>query len=330
MRNHLKILMLEAPTPIQTRTRSFTWRKTTEADLAACLEVQPVHVGDQLTGPEIARKVWRRMLADPAMVTAVFECEPPIEGRRIAGFGAAAFVGAEFADAELANPRPHINARVIESLYAGRPVLLTPGEIARANAGNGLDMVNLCGSMMESILSPEERGQVQTLLSLSLAQLLAGYRLNRIFGQATDVEMRAMLGSNLVREVASFPELKLANYVATQQVALAQPFSIQVTIFNNREPLLRLSGADQELLWAALEGQTDAGLAVSLHLTMPAVKARWRSIFARFARLKPAVAPEFHGAGSRGPQKRHRVLAYLREHPEELRAFAPDAGGDRV
>jgi hypothetical protein len=282
--------MLEAATPVQTHTRSFTWRKTTEADLAACLDVQPVHLGDELTGPEIAHQVWREILADPAMVTAVFECQPPIEGRRIVGFGAAVFVRAEFVEDELANPRPYINARV----------------------------------------SPEERGQLQTLLAVSLAQLLAGYRLNRIFGQATDSEMRAMLGSNLVRKVASFPELKLASYVATEEVALAQPFSIQVTIFKNREPLLRLSGAEQELLWAALEGQTDAELAVSLHLTMPAVKARWRSIFARFARLKPEVAPEFYGEGSRGPQKRHRVLAYLRGYPEELRPFALDAGGDGV
>jgi len=158
-------------------------------------------------GTEIAHQVWRDMLANPAMVTAVFECEPPMEGRRIVGFGAAVFVRAEFADAELANPRPHINARVIESLHAGRPVLLTAGEIARANAGSGLDMVNLCGSLLESILSPDERGQVQTLLAVSLAQLLAGYRVNRIFGQATDVEMGAMLDSNLVRKVASFPEL---------------------------------------------------------------------------------------------------------------------------
>src|SRR5947207_9653535 len=114
--------MLEAATPVQTCTRSFTWRKTTEADLAACLDVQPVHLGGELTGPEVARKVWRGMLTDPAMVTAVFECEPPIEGRRIVGFGAAAFVRAGFADAELAKPRPYINARVIESLHAGRPV----------------------------------------------------------------------------------------------------------------------------------------------------------------------------------------------------------------
>jgi hypothetical protein len=83
-------------------------------------------------------------------------------------------------------------------------------------------------------------------------------------------------------------------------------------------------------LSAAIEGQTDSDLAVSLHLTVPAVKARWRSIFARCARLRPEVAPEFYGEGSRGPQKRHRVLAYLREHPEELRPFGPGSGGDGV
>jgi hypothetical protein len=97
--------------------------------LAACLEVQPAHLGDELTGPEIAHQVWREMLTDPAMVTAVFECEPPIEGRRIVGFGAAVFVRAEFAEAELAVPRPYINARVIESSVpknAGRCRLCSP------------------------------------------------------------------------------------------------------------------------------------------------------------------------------------------------------------
>ncbi len=58
--------MPEATKPVQTRTRtrSFTWRKTTEADLSACLEVQPAHLGDQLTAPEIALNVWREILAD--------------------------------------------------------------------------------------------------------------------------------------------------------------------------------------------------------------------------------------------------------------------------
>jgi DNA-binding NarL/FixJ family response regulator len=182
-------------------------------------------------------------------------------------------------------------------------------------------MVNLCGSLWESMLSPEDRAQVQTLLAVSLASLLAGYRMKRIFGQATAAEMQAMLDSNLVRQVASFPEGSLSTYLATEQVASAQPFSIQRSIFNYRKPVLHLSEGERELLCAALEGQTDTELAVSLRLTLPAVKARWRSVFTRFAKMEKSLAPEFFGQGGRGPQKRHRILAYLREHPEELRPF---------
>jgi hypothetical protein len=85
--------------------------------------------------------------------------------------------------------------------------------------------------------------------------------------------------------------------------------------------VLHLSEGERELLWAALEGQTDTELAISLDLTLPAVKARWRSVFTRFAKMEKSLAPEFFGQGGRGPQKRHRILAYLREHPEELRPF---------
>ena len=76
---------------------------------------------------------------------------------------------------------------------------------------------------------------------------------------------------------------------------------------------------------AALAGQTDAELAAGLHLTMPAVKARWRSIFARFEQREPAVAPTFFGQGAQGPQRRHRLLAWLRAHPEELRPLARES-----
>jgi hypothetical protein len=163
-----------------------------------------------------------------------------------------------------------------------------------------------------------------------LAKLLAGYRVHRVFGEAIGDEIGFMRMSGVANEVGTFPERNLAINVVTSQEALARPGSIASAYFNHREPLLQLSGGEQLLLSAAAEGQTDSDLALSLGLTMPAVKARWRSIFARCARLKPEVAPEFHGEGGRGPQKRHRVLAYLREHPEELRPFAPDPNGNGV
>src|ERR1035441_5215801 len=91
-----------------------------------------------------------------------------------------------------------------------------------------------------------------------------------------------MAGSGVAPEVGTFPELnRVMNLVAAQD-AFAQPGSIMLTVSTHREPSLGLSGVEQELLGAALAGQTDAELAAGLHLTMPAVKARWRAIFARF------------------------------------------------
>ena len=78
----------------------------------------------------------------------------------------------------------------------------------------------------------------------------------------------------------------------------------------------------QQLLAAALNGATDEELGAELGLTVFAVKARWRSAFSRIAGIRPGLVEDVNGLGGRGGQKRHRVVAYLREHPEELRPYA--------
>ena len=92
-------------------------------------------------------------------------------------------------------------------------------------------------------------------------------------------------------------------------------------IFNFRRPRLGLARADQTLLLAALKGLTDEELAASLGLTLSAVKARWRSIFARMTTALPELSDRFQNGAARGRQKRHRVIGYMREHPEELRPW---------
>jgi hypothetical protein len=320
----------KSPASQEHQESTVSWRLTTEDDLSECLQVQPGHFGDELTGPAIAHRVWKQLLGHPAFFSVVFECDPPVQGRRIIGFGAAVFVTQRFIDAELADPRPGLNSRLIASVHEGRPVLLTAAEIAEAPKRAGLDVLTLYGSWLGAILGPRENAQVQTLLPASLAKMLAGYRVHRMVGQAIGDEIAFMRKSGVVHEAGTFPEHNLVINVITSQIALAQPTSVIRECFNHRAPRLQLTRAEQLLLSAAVEGQTDADLATSLHLTVPAVKARWRSILARFARLKPEIAPEFDGEGIRGPQKRHRVLAYLREHPEELRPFAPDPSGDGV
>ena len=70
----------------------------------------------------------------------------------------------------------------------------------------------------------------------------------------------------------------------------------------------------------ALEGIDDATAAKALFVTLPAIKRRWQNIFHRVGALMPDLCPP-DGDGTRGIQKRQRILAYVRNYPEELRPF---------
>jgi hypothetical protein len=67
-----------------------------------------------------------------------------------------------------------------------------------------------------------------------------------------------------------------------------------------------LSRGEKALLIGALNGLEDAEVAVSLKRTPAAIE--------------PELSRDTVG-GVRGPQKRHRIFNYLRNHPEELRPY---------
>jgi hypothetical protein len=98
------------------------------------------------------------------------------------------------------------------------------------------------------------------------------------------------------------------------------------TLYRYRPPVLRLRPAEQALLQAALGGTTDAEVSADLGVSLEAVKKRWLSIFARVDQFLPDLLQTADSTGDgRGPQKRHRVLAYIRSHPQELRPYSWDA-----
>ena len=76
----------------------------------------------------------------------------------------------------------------------------------------------------------------------------------------------------------------------------------------------------EEALELALEGADDVSIAKSLFVTLPAIKRRWSHIFERAGSIRPDLCP-LDGEGTRGIQKRQRILTYVRSHPEELRPF---------
>jgi DNA-binding CsgD family transcriptional regulator len=300
------------------------WRPIRESDLEECLEIEPACIGDELTGRAQALGIWRELLASPAFQGSVYESEYPIGGHRIIGCGIGVFVDSAFVDRELAAPKPGLNSRIIGSIAAGEPVVLDRDALARGNAGAGLDFVNLYGTWRDGILDPNELAELQTLLGTSFVESLAGYRFNRVVKEALGqpvIELARATGS--YRVLAEYPVIAAALVVASPDSARDIPFSVAARLYRYQAPVLHLRPAEQSLLIAALDGKTDTELSDCLGISVEAVKKRWMSVFGRIEDFRPGLLSGADADGlRRGPQKRHRVLAYVRTHPEELRPYA--------
>lgn len=300
------------------------WRPIRQSDLLACLELQPSCVGDQTVGRAAALRVWNAFLDDPAFHATVIESKVPIAGQKIVGCGMGVFVAEGFAGREIADPRPGLNSRIITGAVSGKSVLLSRTEIGAGNAGTGLDFVNLYGTWREGVLNPEQLAEVHAMLGTSFVEHFAGYRFNRVLKEAVGASGIALArATGTYRLVAEFQDTGSALAVLTRESALAAPYSMAAALYRYQAPVLRLRPAEQDLLCAALRGQTDAELSVDLGLSLEATKKRWLSIFARVDQFRPELLSQADADGEgRGPQKRHRVLAYIRTHPEELRPYS--------
>src|SRR5262245_19140478 len=122
------------------------WRPISESDLSECLSIQPACFGDQITGRPAALRVWKSLLDSPAFLANVIESERPIGGHKIVACGMGVFVTKAFADREIKHPRAALNSRIIAGIASGESVVLTQAQVALANAGGGIDFVNLYGT----------------------------------------------------------------------------------------------------------------------------------------------------------------------------------------
>jgi hypothetical protein len=300
------------------------WRPILESDLSECLALQPECMGDQIIGRAAALRVWKSILIHPAFLANVIESERSIKGHRIVACGMGVFVAKAFADREIEKPRSGLNSRIIAGIAAGEPIVLNRAQIGAGNAGDGIDFVNLYGTWRDGVLNPDQLAEAQALLGTSFVEHFAGYRFSRVLKEAIGSSRIALAqATGTYRVIAEFNESKSVLAVATRESVLGSPYSVAAKIYRYQEPTLRLRPAEQTLLAAALDGKTDAELSTHLGLSLEAIKKRWISIFERVDEFKPDILNEVEPVSERrGPQKRHRVVAYIRAHPEELRPFS--------
>lgn len=301
-----------------------SWREPRPHELEQCLKLQPLALGDGIIGRDKALLVWRGLLGHPAFVARLIESGPS-EQRTIVGFGASVFVAPRFLAAEVATPRPGLASRIVASLASGSRALLPFDEIARANAGDGLDAVFLSFVWWPTSTPPQLAEMLMASLG-SCVEAHAGYRLRAAIVECPREIVRAVGGNSGDFEViAEFPQADTVLLRLNRQGMSAVAGSMANLLFQYREPILELAPSQQRLLAAALDGAVDRKLADDLGLTLASVKKSWRVAFERIEDRMPGLFADVEsGNETRGSQKRHLVLHYLRQHPEELRPYRKD------
>jgi hypothetical protein len=274
-----------------------------------------------------------RALGRDSMAAVVFE---EFQGStiRFIGAGIAVFVSDNFLREVKTTPLFWIGPELVKRIGRGKSPLLSDTEVRDANSTAGLNLV-----VWQDSSYPEDmrRAEVGTVTMVAFEESYRGFRLREIIAHADCLEhlliMRNAGGLYFDRakgRYGKFPEVSAKDFSdeprnvgMPRDLALTHGASWVGSLFLYAPPQFGFSRAEQRLLGAALAGGTDEELSDGLGVSLFSVKKTWRMIYDRVAQCMPELVPgnargdaETQG---RGKQKKQTLLAYLREHPEELR-----------
>lgn len=316
---------------------SLRYRQMGPADVRKCVSLIAAH---PVIGPRYGKAIadlsaaWLRLLDYEAKSTVVFE-ELQDSRVRIFGVGVSVFVNDEFMREAKTPPFFWIGPELARRIARGNSPLLPGRSLRDANARGGLNLLT-----WEGCIRPEDAGRAETYNKMILAFIEEhrGFLWKEIIGaQAHSAEaLRSMLksGGALFDAVKSrwmdSPEKDPQEIVAKphligldREIALSRPGSWVGGLFDYEPPRCGFSRGEQRLLISALGGETDEQLAHALGISRSAIKKAWHSIYDRVARCLPELVQGESRLDTtmseRGKEKKHRLLGYLREHPEELR-----------
>jgi DNA-binding CsgD family transcriptional regulator len=312
---------------------SFSWRKTQASDLTECLQLYPAKNRAEVVGHSRAVRAWQQLFemshATRSALVEMHEKDRVV----IVGFGFASFVKNSFAQDEVRSPRPGLNSRIIESIVNGHSVIATYAEVRDANTRGDLQQVILDTSWKHGPLTSAQIDEVRVLLGRSYQELFVGYHFSRILSEMVDErDWWHVSGHRSFRVLSRFEDFRRANpetewnpdrllVEITLDSMRDEPHSVAAELFQHHvPPKFAFTPREQQLLELALEGADDISIAKSLFVSLSAIKRRWSKIFERVSSIRPDLSP-FEGNGTRGIQKRQRILTYVRSHPEELRPF---------
>jgi len=244
---------------------------------------------------------------------------------RVYGFGIATFVHKDFAAEYLAAPYAQIRQRILSHPSLDDIVLDDRG-VGRRNARGGLHLVVL--NQGYDFTGPSEEWPL--LAGTSMRAFIDFHRgfnitgiINEIFGPAVALleRIRPAPVHRFSIATRSGDTLESGWWTLTR-AEVERDASFMLPMFLYAPPLIRCTAPERHVLKAALSGATDGDIAIELGIRISAVKSRWLRIQERAASV-PELEQWFRARknGNRGPQRRHLITRYVRDHPEELTPY---------
>ena len=314
-----------------------TTRSTHPKDFEACFNL--LHNGFVFTKTKTVKALgalWDHTLREHNALSRVIEDQERPEGKKIVGLGFSVCATDDFMQELRANPAPYPALQVLRLLKQGRKPFLSRPEMARLNAGEGLNCLTLTYGWNRR-LPEQDRGQLRLKLMEAFLMAHQGWRwkefIQEVYGAESKADMEG-IGMNL-----------LGNYrestLLARTPASSRPYLFGIRrnsrkfldgdflfaqFFNYTPPRFGFSAGEKDMLALTLEGKIDLEIAKSLHLSLWTVKKRWQGVYRKVDRrdptlLKPGPSASTGPKGSKDLQRRRRLMEYLRHHMEEIRPF---------
>jgi hypothetical protein len=309
-------------------------------DVARCVEIVianpilcPRYGADAISELE---ETWLDLLPREAFTAVVFE-EFRGNSCRFVGAGISVFLSDAFVREMKRPPLVWVGPEIVRRISRGNSPVLSDKQLAESNTRDGL---NLFGWHGATSLEDGNRVEVLNTFFGSFIELHRGFLIKEVLGQADSNGMVSAMSNSgggyfdpeLGRHVQSLPAsaegiLSRPHLMGqTREMAIAGAWLSGSSLFSWQPPQFRFRRSEQRLLKSALRGGTDEDLSKDLHISLSSVRRTWLAIYDRVAAHAPEILGESFRLGNpspgRGRGKKHRLLAYLREHPEELRPIS--------